>query len=409
MRTMNKYILHSVIGVLLLAVVLMAFFFFISAVGFHKQNAVETILTNNDKVNYLPFEFSTSGHLKVDVSFENGASYPFILDSGASSMLFYDIAGDIDKSLSWIMPSLDSNGSLSFLKAYKLNAVGIGDFLIFKNPFFETTKGFKSECDQDIKGILGLNLMKELKWRINFRSQHIEIADDVSKFGILNPLDTIRTFQNEHSHHLKARFTSMKDSFGIKKLVLIDTGYSGFLTMSKFDDINRIFMDSVRFKGLTSQGLYSEKSNGLTYLANGFSIDGTNFNNMAVNVTEAPFDALGLGFFRQFDSVVFDWEHNLILLEKKESKPSFLEPLFGVGFGFEDNKCYLRATLKSKTKDLTNYLNRQILTINGVEINDSLDLCELNLDKAQIMELEVLSEDNEVQRVLIQKEPLFRL
>jgi hypothetical protein len=409
MRTIKKYFLISVIGVFLLAVVFIAFFFFITAVGFHKQNAVGTILTNDEKVNYLPFEYSTSGHLKVDVSFENGASYPFILDSGASSMLFHDIAGDIDKRLSWIMPSLDSNGSLSFLKAYKLPAVGIGDFLIFKNPFFETTKGFKSECDADIKGILGVNLMKELKWRINFRSQKIEIADDVSKFGILNPLDTIRTFQNAHSHHLKAKFTSTVDSFGIKKLVLIDTGYSGYLTVSKFDDINRIFRDSVRFKGLTSQGLYSEKSNELTYLANGFSIDSQNFNNMAVKVTEAPFDALGLGFFRRFNSVVLDWEHNLILLEKKESEPSFIEPLFGVGFGFEDNKCYLKAALKSKTKDLTPYLNRQILTINGIEIHDSLDLCELNLDRDQILELEVFFENNKVQRVLIKKEPLFQL
>jgi hypothetical protein len=409
MKTVKKYFLNSVIGIFLLAVVFIAFFFFITAVGFHKQNAVETILTNDEKVNYLPFEYSTSGHLKVYVSLENGASYPFILDSGASSTLFYDIAGEIDKRLSWIMPSLDSNGSFSFLKAYKLNALGISDFLIFKNPFFETTKGFKSECDTDIKGILGVNLMKELKWRINFRTQKIEIADDVSMFNIMNPLDTIKTYQNAHSHHLKARFTSMKDSFGINKLVLIDTGYSGFLTVSKFDGINRIFRDSVRFKGLTSQGLYSEKSNELTYLADGFSIDGTNYNNMAVNVTEAPFDALGLGFFRQFDSVVLDWEHNLILLEKQESEPSFLEPLFGVGFGFEDNKCYLKAALKSKTKDLTNYLNRQILTINGVEINDPLELCELNLDKDQILGLEVLSENNEVLRISIKKEPLFRL
>jgi hypothetical protein len=175
-RKFFKVLLWIIIISMILAMVMIGFVL----VGFHKQNSVDVVLSDDKKIHRLPFDYTSSGHLKVFVSLENGESIPLILDTGASSILFKDFVNTTDARLNWIMPSLDANLVPSIGRTYRLNEISLGDFLTFRNPSFKMAKNILRECDKDVKGILGVNLMKEFKWRINFETTQIEIARDIS-------------------------------------------------------------------------------------------------------------------------------------------------------------------------------------------------------------------------------------
>ena len=399
--------LKVLLGLFLAALFMVMALFFIMHVGFSKQNSVETVRTSQKNVNCIPFEYTSTGHIKISVGFAKGTSHDFLFDTGASSFMFEDFAQTVDKEFDWIMPSIDANFIPSVVKTYKLDKLNFGGFILFKNASFKKDKQFTNHCDSDVKGIIGVNIMKDLKWRINFSSKEIEIADDINKFSIKNPVDTIRTIQNPNSHHLKVMFSSPSDPSGINKPLLVDTGYNGYLTITKKHTSH--FKDSVIFKGATSKGLYSEEPNESIYFTREFSIGGKEFEAIQINAANRSINALGLNFFKQFNSVVLDWDNNLLLLEYKTSNPVFFKRSFGVSFRFEDKRCYLNAAIKTKTKDLTPYLDQQIVTINGTKIINNSQLCELDLSKAEILELEFITAENGIKKVIVKKEPFFVL
>ncbi|MEM8509694.1 MAG: hypothetical protein AAF717_17815 [Bacteroidota bacterium] len=402
MRVFIKWFLYFVFVLFIIGLSL----FFGVLVGFKKQSAIRAFIPDSEETIKLPFQYTSNGHIKVLVRIGNKGKYYFILDSGAQSLIIDDFADQINKRLDWLMPSTDSNSSWSLHKMYKVNQIGLTSSLFYKSVRFKKTSRFTDTCDADIKGIVGINVMQGLKWKIDFDEQEIELAKDLGQFTFQRAIDTLKLSKNPWSNHLSVPFSSRNKDKVVYKHLLVDTGFNGTITISKPKKSN-YFNDSIIYKGYATSGLSSSSLKETIFFAKEFKVGNSTF--QGINVTAAPssINALGLGFFKQFKSIVLDWENNLLLLERRVGAMDFVNSFLGVGFKFNNEVCYISAALKTDKKNLTEYLDCTVSTINGTAVRNRTDLCDLKLQNLEELNIDLITKEGRRKSITVKREKIF--
>lgn len=378
--------------------------------NFKKLEKVE--IENFSITDTIPFSYSNSGHILIDVKVEGSErTYPFILDSGASNMIFENKSSEFNFKNNGIGIGIGVNGSFFFTSIKKVDSFKI-ETLEFENfNVAEIKQSF--DCFDCIYGIIGTGLMHQLNWQIDFQNKKIIVSKEFKNLNIGTNKIELKLRENQFSHHIQLpiRF-SEKSPFSY---VNVDLGNSGNLSLNE----NLILKDSLdlefrKVNGFRTSGLGDSKtrvSNDKIYLAKTLFF-GANFNidNFSFKSNPNSLDLLGLGFFKNYKTTI-SWQHKKLILEPYNNKSDFLGKSFGFSYKYdEDTQKVLVSSIIEKSvaekRDLI--LNSEIISLNNLTQIDKSNFCEIGEIMAVNDTIYLSTKyENEVNKYKLIKEPLF--
>ncbi|WP_439130598.1 retropepsin-like aspartic protease [Polaribacter sp.] len=172
----------------------------------------------------IPFK-TDLGLIIIPITF-NGVEKQFAFDTGATHSVAYDWAKNELKPTRKTTNITSSSGLKSKMRFYKSGLIELGSRKIRKHSILNTAKNEVFSCYK-IDGILGVDIIKELNWTIDFERKILvmypsnHFPDKVKK---MHPL----TF----SYHDKRPYVFLKRN-NKKIRFLLDTGAGGFSNISK--------------------------------------------------------------------------------------------------------------------------------------------------------------------------------
>lgn len=174
----------------------------------------------------IPFR-NDLGLIIIPVSF-NGVEKQFAFDTGAEYSVAYGWAKDELKTTSKSINVLSSSGKRSKMRFYKSGEISIGSRKITKHRILNTAKNDIFSC-HNIDGILGVDIIRELNWKIDFKQKILimypadHLPDELSAMHELS-----FDFTDNHPYiYFKRKNSSFK--------FLLDTGAGGSSNISQQD------------------------------------------------------------------------------------------------------------------------------------------------------------------------------
>lgn len=378
--------------------------------NYKKLEKVE--IENLSLTDTIPFTYSNSGHILIDVQVEGSRkTYPFILDSGASNIIFDNKSSEFNFENNGIGIGVGSNGNFFFSSIKKVDNIKIQS-LEFKN-FNAEEINHNFDCFDDAYGLIGTGLMHQLNWQIDFKNNEIIVSRDLKNLSIGNDKVELELKENPFSHHitLPIRF-SKESSFSY---VNVDLGNPGNLSLNE----NLILKDSLKLEfrkvfGTKVSGLGDSKhrtSNDKIYLADTlFFNSGFKLKNFSFSSNPNSINLLGLGLFKNYKTTI-SWQNKKIILEPFKNDFSFIGKTFGLNFRYdEDTQKVLISSIieKSVAEKEGLILNSEIISVNEMNRLNKSDLCEIREIMVSNDTLNLSTKfENEINTYILIKEPLF--
>lgn len=360
----------------------------------------------------IPFTFSNSGHILIDVQVKGSKrTYPFILDSGASNMIFESKSSEFNLENNGIGIGIGANGNFFFTGIKKVDSIKIQS-LEFKN-FNAKEINHNFDCFEDAYGLIGTGLMHQLNWQIDFQNKKIVVSRDFKNLSIGNDKVELEVKENPFSHHitLPIRF-SKESSFSY---VNVDLGNPRNLSLNE----NLILKDSLKLEfrkvfGTRVSGLGDSKhraSNDKIYLADTLFFNSDfKLKNFSFSSNPNSINLLGLGLFKNYKTTI-SWQHKKIILEPFKNDFSFIRKTFGFNFRYdEDTQKVLISSIieKSVAEKEGLILNSEIISINQMNRLNKNNFCEIREIMASNDTINLNTKfKNEVNTYILVKEPLF--
>ncbi len=319
----------------------------------------------------IPYRYNETGHIVI-IAKINGQSFPFIIDSGASNMIFAGNGLRYDRFKGFGF-GIDSNGEFVLSRMGSVGSVEIGD-MVFSDLRFEMIESDISGCQESGVGIIGKETMRKAIWQFFPNRKMIRIAMNQSAVQHSASEDTIRLRINPYGHQPSANISL--DGRPTRRY-LMDTGFNGNITTSLDSSWN--LTKGIRVIGTASKGLMSKDSTD-NYL---FEIDQLRIKQfvidkpITVSVSDRSFQALGLGILADFN-FTFDWKNQVLLLDPLP-KQSFKSKSYGVRLETADDGVVV-STLYVGMQAFHSglYVNQRIEEINGYPANTISDDCILD-------------------------------
>jgi predicted aspartyl protease len=173
----------------------------------------------------LPFE-QINGKIIIDVEIA-GHIHKFLLDTGAPFTISDEIAAELGITPAKQSSMVDAYGNMGATKVARIESIKLGN-IDFKNvtAFVGTNLIFK--CI-GVEGNIGSNLLRNTSVRFNTKNKTITITDDASKLS-LNTQNSVSL--NTHKDKQSSPFFILEVAKGVTGDYFIDTGDSGFLSLS---------------------------------------------------------------------------------------------------------------------------------------------------------------------------------
>ncbi|MEP1183355.1 retropepsin-like aspartic protease [Ekhidna sp.] len=348
----------------------------------------------------IPYEYTSSGHIKIYLEVD-GTKYPFIVDSGASNILFGDSQG-LSNEFKGFSFSVDSNDKPSFVKIRSVESITIGT-LTGNDLRFKIIE-YSADCEGEAIGIIGKEAMRHHVWQFLPERNMIRIAKSQDHITHFPNEDTIKLRRNKYSHHLYARISidgRKSNSY------FVDTGSNGKITTPldstwKVQEASKVF-------GRTSKGLGGIDKTA-SYI---FRIDSLNFKNgggtkgpMDISVSDRKFKALGSAFLRNFNFTL-DWKNKQMILAPLE-KQRFIYRDFGARLNVDEDGVFVTTIIENSSAYQAQLeVGQRIDKVNGV-LASELDGCTLveKVNESDTLKLTFKKED-EINSVNLLRENLF--
>ncbi|MDO4726949.1 MAG: hypothetical protein Q4A56_07005 [Porphyromonadaceae bacterium] len=223
----------------------------------------------------------------------------FLWDTGASgTILFSNIKIDrIPIGLSFVW---DTHYKLKICKLFFVKEY-LDDSIRFENLIYTEVKENNvsiAEQKQNFGGILGMNVIKNYNWLLDFSK------NTLNNFNISYKYDNLAIFKLEYKSKHKP-CTSL-DIEGIKlKNTLIDSGSDADIQLlpTDIEQINKIIPPDSIIEQFSS-GLFSDSIPSKKYFYSRLKVNGLFIDTLTIN--ESKKRKLGIGFFRKFDRVFWD-------------------------------------------------------------------------------------------------------
>ena len=159
----------------LLISILLVIVLFLVYYQYNNYKKLESVEINNFGVEIIPFTLSNSGHILISVKInDDDTVYPFILDSGASNIIFKNKLSEFQFENSGLGIGKGANGNYFLTDIKKIERLNIKK-ISFKN-FNVNEVEHNFDCFDDYYGIIGLGLMHNLNWQIDFNNQEVIVT-----------------------------------------------------------------------------------------------------------------------------------------------------------------------------------------------------------------------------------------
>lgn len=373
----NKYLNYAFLSGLGVSL-LWTFFLGATVFGFFFSQQGNPQHINSVQTYELPLEYTNSSHLKVWCEIE-GKSYPFILDTGASNIIFMDADDPLHKQagvgLKWFSVGLDATSHLFFTWIYEVEEFKMSG-LTFNNFKFDGVRFKPNHCDSDIKGIIGKDLMKHFTWYFNSSDRRIVIANNIESLSLDQVFDTLNVSINRNSHHIRLR---LKVDNSVKEPFILDTGYNGGIGLSANPE-SIGGEDKVRVIGNAGRSLSNKSDELHRYKIPLVKTSEENFvlaRNVAGYISPGRANLLGNKILKRWDYVL-DYHNKQVLIRKDSSRSISMNPRgYGLTFDVSDSMDVL---LSSVDEDV--YVSSgiepgwKVSALNDHEINAD-NYCEL--------------------------------
>ncbi len=368
-------------------------------------------IENGFSCDTIPFTYSGSGHILVKVKVnDSDEDYLFILDSGASNIIFSNYSGHKSLESNGFGISVGANKNIFFTRTKKISSLQIGD-ANFKNVSAKETN-LNFDCMDNVCGLIGTGVMRHLVWTIDFQRQIIVISKNIQEEEMPKGRIDISLRENRFSHHLSTdiKFRNNKKA----KNVLVDLGCGTTLFLSE----NTILEDSLDLKfknnlGCGSKGLGENTNLNLSekyYLLDSliFGKSGYFVNNIPVMTSKKGINLLGVEFFKKYKTTI-SWMDKKLILTPNDSIQNFIWKTHGLTTGFDKSK---RVEIQSIVEDSPASrskvpLKAEVLSVNEMQI-DSTSYCNLRkiIEESDTIRLKIFHNDS-VKVYSLSKEFLF--
>ncbi len=223
----------------------------------------------------------------------------FLWDTGASgTVLFSNIKTDmIPIGLSFVF---DTHHRLKICKLFFVEEY-CNNSIRFENLIYTEVKENNvsvAEQKQNFGGILGMNIIGNYNWLVDFKQNTLSNFDKTYRYNVLPELKL------KYKSKLYP-YTNMEIE-GVKlKNTLIDSGSDADLNLlpSDIEQINKIIQPDSIIEQFSS-GLFSDSIPSKKYFYSYLKVNGLSFDTLTIN--ESNKRSLCIGFFRKFDRVFWD-------------------------------------------------------------------------------------------------------
>lgn len=361
----------------------------------------------------IPFYYSTSGHILIDVKFHNSEkAYPFILDSGASNFIFKHHSHEFDLKSNGKSIGRGATGNFFFSNIKKVDAIQIDEIKV-KNLNFEEID-FDFNCSDEIYGLIGNGAMRHVDWQVDFKNQQITITQSLNDLDFGDNTIEIPLYINSVSSHptTSIQFSKNKKS----KRVIVDLGNSGVLSLKEDVQKDSLKFETRTYLGKSSEGLGGESKASNTeklVLLDSVFFKKTDFYAQKIPAATSPSSAnlLGLGFFENYKTTI-SWKSKKLILEPYDTIPNFIWKSNGLGtkFNKKTQKLVVKSILENSSASRQNVpLKSEILAYNDQPITSEKVVCEYRNKKDISDSLKIkIKYNNSVKEIIIVKEPVFQ-
>lgn len=280
-----------------------------------KNEEVSEIVFEHDQlVDTLAFASGPDSNIILLAASVHGEQYNFVFDSGSpTSLLNSSIPSSRISSDTIFFNDIINKSHASF--PVLVDTLRLGGLLVINQNSY-------TQRDLNIDGILGDDILKNLVWKIDLINRKIYVTQDIDNFHVV---------QDGISFKRKGPYIAITCSISNVKLdLIIDTGYSGFISMNKkMADTLLVYPEEPIFwEGISTLGRgnpYSSASYTSHIDTTYYFIDDISFGERVlekeiIELREFPLSILGMDFFKRFDSFIIDYPNQKIYLGKEQEK-----------------------------------------------------------------------------------------
>ena len=329
-------------------------------------------------------KYFKSGHIIVNVKI-NGSNktYPFILDNGAKTTVFDNLLNDFEFTTIAYMPSRDVNKKITINPVFRIDTFVINNSIIVTDVAanLHSSKIFK--CDNNIYGIIGNDIMKNLVWQFDFPKNKYYVSSNINKLKFKND-----TFSTEFNGKGKI---SMIINNSVNK-VLIDLGSTSSLKYKVRVKNNDKFYKNkwLKIYGNTGFGIngYNNSIKTSQVFIDSITIGANKLFNIDGVIAEKTANIIGLDFLKNF-IVTFNFPDNKIIFAiNKEQvfrkkhfgfKPIIKDSLLQIGTLYENSILY----------EDNIRVGDEIIQINSIKIDKNFDLCNFDASKYDTLNISI--------------------
>lgn len=228
----------------------------------------------------------------------------------------------------------------------------------------------------NIDGILGNDIIGNLMWKIDFFNQKVYATQDIKNFDIKS--EGIPITRN-------GPYITMKCSISNKELdLIIDTGYSGFISMNKnlADSLLHYSEKPIIWEGVSTLGRgnpylspsFTDHIDTTYYFSDDISFGEVTLRNEVIELRHFPLSIVGMDFFKRFEYFIIDYPNQKLYFGEvqKKSLDFLMSSLLrmntkGITFIPSDSKAIVGRVTSSGKEAGIDYLDT-VLSIDGISV-----------------------------------------
>jgi len=262
----------------------------------------------------------------------NGSKLSFILDSGASSTILFNISNQDSIQLNNAKQVIRGWGEGETVKAITStgNSFKIGEVQNKNESFFmilDKTLNFSVSLGLPIHGIIGYSLFKDLAIEIDYINEVIKFHDPIYFDYKIRRKSEILKISSENKRVFVMAKAFLDENKEIPVKLLVDTGSSDAVWLFK-DEIGEINMPDKYFEDFLGEGLAGEIYGKRTKI-NKINIGSFSFNDAKVSfpdiesflirkVVENRNGSIGGELLKRFH-VIFDFSRGFLILKRNKN------------------------------------------------------------------------------------------
>jgi hypothetical protein len=292
-----------------------------------------TTLVVNPGITEIPFTY-TNGLIFFKVGFNNNTTHlNFMLDSGAPTFIRENIMQAMQSSPFQTSVAYDVTGAEYNVELHRVDRLHIRDFCFRDVEIISGnhTNQMPILSSGLADGLVGINMMREAIWMIDYEKQKIAITRSLDSLNINGTYYTAPIRFDEYGSPV----ITLKLADNTRINAVLDVGYNGALLLQPtyFTDQNES-RDSINVLSKTeiSSGFSHYDGEQKTHTLKNVRIGNLFIENVkATEMGDITMNLIGNAFLKQF-RVVFDFIHNeLILIPlNKEEMPTNKETAKGL-------------------------------------------------------------------------------